>query len=288
MRNLGRGSILAGLMLGLVSLHAGAPATRTLRGGVETGAQTSTIPYDHIHLNVPDPAVASVWYEKNMTGGRRITEAPDRIMYGSTRLMFLRKADATASAGTAIDHIGFSVADLDAKMKELEAAGVKITTPARDVPGLFKLAFVEDPWGTRIEVVQDPELLGLHHIHMRGPNPEEVIAWLLDKFGGKRQQLKGRIDAVRYDADGFSSMWILVQKGEAVPSIGRAIDHIGWRSVKGLNDTINELKAKGVVATSEPRPLVLPNGPSINFAYVAGPNGARIELVERPGLKPGQ
>lgn len=275
MRNLRRASILTGLMLGLVSLPA--------------GAQTPTIPYDHIHLNVPDPAVASAWYEKNMTGGRRITEAPDRIMYGSTRLMFLRtKAEAQPSTGTAIDHIGFSVADLDAKMKELEAAGVKITSPARDVPGLFKLAFVEDPWGTRIEVVQDPELLGLHHIHMRGPNPEEVMAWLLDKFGGKRQQLKGRIDAVRYDADGFSSMWILVQKGEAVPSIGHAIDHIGWRSVKPLTDTINELKAKGVVATSEPRPLTLPNGPPINFAYVAGPNGARIELVERPGLKPGQ
>jgi hypothetical protein len=40
--------------------------------------------------------------------------------------------------------------------------------------------------------------------------------------------------------------------------------------------------------TSEPRPLELPNGPSINFSYVAGPGGARIELVERPGLKPGQ
>ena len=40
--------------------------------------------------------------------------------------------------------------------------------------------------------------------------------------------------------------------------------------------------------TAEPRPLTLPNGPPINFAYVAGPAGARIELVERPGLKPGQ
>ncbi len=251
------------------------------------GAQTPTLPYDHIHLNVPDAAAASAWYEKNF-GGTRITEAPNRIMYGSTRLMFLISKTAQPSAGSAIDHLGFSVADLDAKMKELEAAGVKITTPARDVPGLFKLAFVEDPWGTRIEVVQDPELLGLHHIHMRGPDPEAVITWLLDKFGGKRQQLKGRIDAVRYDAEGFSSMWILVQKGEAAPSIGRAIDHIGWRSTGPLADTMNGLTAKGVVATSQPRPLNLPNGPSINFAYVAGPAGARIELVERPGLKPGQ
>ena len=251
------------------------------------GAQTPTLPYDHIHLNVPDPAVAADWYEKYF-GGKRGTEAPNRIMFGSTRFMFLVSKTAQPSAGSALDHIGFSFADLDAKMKELEAAGIKITTPAREVAGLFKVAFVEDPWGTRIEVVQDPELLGLHHIHMRAPNPDEAFAWLLDKFGGRRQQLKGRIDAVRYDAEGFSSMWILVTKGEAEPSLGRAIDHIGWRSVGPLADTINALRAKQVTVTSEPRPLTLPNGPPINFSYVAGPSGARIELVERPGLKPGQ
>jgi predicted enzyme related to lactoylglutathione lyase len=251
------------------------------------GAQTPTLPYDHIHLLVPDPAIASAWYEKNF-GGKRITEAPDRLMFGSTRLMFIRNATAKPSAGSAIDHIGFSFTDLDAKMKEFEAAGIKITTPARDVPGLFKLAFVEDPWGTRIEVVQDAELLGLHHVHLRGPNPEEVFTWLLDKFGGKRQQLKGRIDAVRYDHDGFSSMWILVTKGEAEPSQGRAIDHIGWRSTGPLTATIDGLRAKKVEVTQEVRPLTLPNGPPINYSYVAGPNGARIELVERPGLKPGQ
>ena len=123
---------------------------------------------------------------------------------------------------------------------------------------------------------------------MRAPNPDEAFAWLLDKFGGKRQQLKGRIDAVRYDAEGFSSMWILITKGEAEPSMGRAIDHIGWRSTKPLTETMTELTGKGAVATSQPRPLTLPNGPAINFAYVVGPAGARIELVERPGLKPGQ
>ncbi len=250
-------------------------------------APAATLPYDHIHLNVPDPAAGANWYEKNF-GGKRITEAPDRLMFGSTRFMFLRKADATPSAGSAIDHVGFSVPDLDATMKALESAGVKITTPARDVPGLFKLAFVEDPWGTRIEVVQDSELLGLHHIHLRHPNPDEGFAWLLSNFGGQKTQLKGRIDALKYSAEGFSDMWILVTKGEAQPSIGHAIDHIGWRSTRPLTDTMKELTSKGVQATSEPRPLSLPNGPSINFAYVAGPAGARIELVERPGLKPGQ
>ncbi len=250
-------------------------------------APAPTLPYDHIHLNVPDPAAGANWYETHF-GGTRITEAPDRLMFGSTRFMFLRRADAAPSAGSSIDHVGFSVTDLDATMKRLEAAGVKVTTPARDVPGLFKLAFVEDPWGTRIEVVQDSELLGLHHVHMRHPNPDEAFTWLLGNFGGQKTQLKGRIDAVKYSAAGFSDMWILVTKGEATPSQGKAIDHIGWRSTKALTETMKELTSKGVQATSEPRPLSLPNGPSINFAYVAGPAGARIELVERPGLKPGQ
>jgi catechol 2,3-dioxygenase-like lactoylglutathione lyase family enzyme len=277
MKNVSRYLLKCLLMSAAVGLFVSTPS-----------AQTPTYPYDHIHLNVPDPAVASAWYEKNIPGGRRITEAPDRIMYGSTRLMFLRSATAKPSAGSAIDHIGFSVPDLGAKMKEWEAAGVKITEPMRAGTAISKLAFLEDPWGTRIEVVEDPELLGLHHVHLRSPRPEETFAWLLDKFGGKRQSLKGKLDAIRYDYEGFSSVWILVQQGEAEPSQGRAIDHIGWRSVGPLADTMNALRAKKVEVTSEPRPLTLPNGPPINFSYVAGPSGARIELVERPGLKPGQ
>src|SRR6266576_1941304 len=82
-------------------------------------AQTAAWPYDHVHLLVPDTAAAANWYEKNF-GGKRITEAPDRLMYGSTRFMFIRSATAKPSSGSAIDHVGFSVPNVDAKMKELE------------------------------------------------------------------------------------------------------------------------------------------------------------------------
>ena len=256
-------------------------------GAFSGSAAAQTFPYDHIHVNVPDPAVAANWYEKYF-GGRRITEAPDRLMFGSTRFMFLKKADAKPSAGSAIDHVAFSFANLDAKMKEFEAAGIKIVTPAREAPGLNKVAIVEDPWGTRIMVVQDPELLGLHHVQLFGPNPEEIFAWLLAKFGGQRTKMKGVADAVKYSAPGFSDMWILVGRGNPEPSEGHAIDHIGWRSTGPLAMTIDGLRAKGVTVLTEPRPLVLPNGPAINYSYVAGPAGAKIELVERPGLKPGE
>src|SRR6185295_34843 len=67
-----------------------------------------TLPYDHIHINVPNPDSAFAWYRKNF-GGKVNDEAPNRINFGSTRLMFLQSATAQPSAGSAIDHIGFSV-----------------------------------------------------------------------------------------------------------------------------------------------------------------------------------
>src|SRR6202035_5640294 len=107
----------------------------------------------------------------------------------------------------------------------------------RQSAGLRLRRILEDPWGTRIEVVQDPELLGLHHIHMRGPNPDEVFSSLLAKFGGERTKLKGRIDAVKYTAAGFNDMWILVQRGDAEPSEDHAIDHIGWGAPRPLEQS---------------------------------------------------
>lgn len=244
-------------------------------------------PYDHIHLNVPDVAAAGNWYEKYFDG-KRLTEGPNRFMFGSTRLIFTQKADAKPSAGGAIDHIGFSVRDIDAKIKELQAAGVKVTEPVREAQGLFKLAFIEDPWGAKIEVVQDPETPGFHHAHLRAPDPEDTFKWLQAKFGGQRTKMKGRIDALKYSAPGFSDVWFLVQRGENQPSEGRAIDHIGMRSVGPLAKTIDALRGQGVTVTTEPRELKLPNGPPASIAFVAGPAGVRVEIVERPGLKPGQ
>ncbi len=238
-------------------------------------AQTTVMPIlDHIHLNLPDQAKAVEWYHKNF-GGAPMSEAPDRLMFGDTRLIFLKNDKGQPSTGSALDHLGFSFADLDAKMKELEAAGVKVVTPAPDIAGLFKLAFVEDPWGTRIEVVQDPEKLGLHHLHLRGPDVSAVLAFYKDKFAGERAKLKGRFDGLK-----LTDVWLLVQPGAAAPSEGHAIDHIGFRTTD-LAAKTGELKAQSVKFTTEPRPLKLASGVMVNFAYLEGPDGAKVELVQR-------
>jgi len=238
-------------------------------------AETAILPVlDHIHLNVPNQAAGVDWYRKNF-GGQPTTEAPDRLMFGETRLIFLANPNGQPSTGSALDHLGFSVADLDAKMKELGAAGAKVVAPAREVSGLFTLAFVEDPWGTRIEVVQDPEKLGLHHIHLRAPDAAAALAWYKEKFGGESAKLKDRIDGLRY-----TGVWLLIQRGDATPSEGHAIDHIGWRTTD-LAAKATELKGQNVKFTAEPRPLRLAGGATVNFAYVEGPAGAKIELVQR-------
>lgn len=253
-------------------------ATAVLAIGVvvpQPSAQTPFLPIvDHIHLNVPDQAAAVAWYQKTF-GGQPMTEAPDRVMFGDTRLIFLKKADAQPSSGSALDHIGFSVADLDAKMKEFEAAGVKVAAPIRDVQGLFKLAFVEDPWGTRIEVVQDADKLGLHHVHLRGPDPDAILAWYKSHFGGETGKLKGRIDGIK-----LKDVWLVVQRGDATPSEGHAIDHFGFRTTN-LAGVTTDFKSQNVQFTTDPRPLKLASGVMVNYAYIEGPAGAKVELVQR-------
>ena len=181
-------------------------------------------------MNVPDTAAAANWYEKYF-GGRRITEAPDRLMFGSTRFMFLKKADAKPSSGSAIDHVGFSFANLDAKMKEFEAAGMKIVTPVRDVPGLFKLRSSKTRGARASKSCRIPSGSDCTTCICVGRTRRKFSAGCKRNLAGERTKLKGRIDAIKYGAPGFSDMWILVQKGDAEPSEGHAIDHIGWRSV---------------------------------------------------------
>lgn len=245
----------------------------TLAVAVDAGAQTHA--YDHVHLSAAEPAKAVAWYRTYL--GAQPGDLPDRVQFGKTIFAFTQSATAQPSEGSVIDHLGLSFTNLEAKVKELEAAGAKVLTPLRDAPGLFKLAFVQDPFGVKLELVEDAELLGFHHIHLRVPDPEAALTWYLQMFGGQRSKLKGRIEAVRYtDPD----VWLLAQKADgAVPSQGRAIDHLGWRAPE-IDAKIAELKQKGVQVTLEPRDVR-----DLRVAFVEDPSRVRIELVRRPAGK---
>jgi catechol 2,3-dioxygenase-like lactoylglutathione lyase family enzyme len=57
--------------------------------------------------------------------------------------------------GRSLDHIGFEVEHLEAFVSSLEAKGISIEAPIRQVPGTkVRVAFLTDPWGTRIELTE--------------------------------------------------------------------------------------------------------------------------------------
>lgn len=237
-----------------------------------TSASTAiaqTFPYDHVHLAAPDPAKAVSWYVEYLNAKRG--DGPDRVVIGRTIFAFAKADAAQPSAGGSIDHIGFSVTDVDATMKAMVAGGATVLTPARDVPGLFKLGFVQDPFGVKLEIVGDSETPGFHHIHLLVPDPEASLKWTLDHFGGTRAKLKGRIDAIKYSNP---DVWVLAQKGDSpAPSLGRAIDHLGW-AVPNVGQKVAALSAAGMKPT-EPRPVR-----HLNVAFVDGPGAVRIEMVQ--------
>ena len=255
-------TVLASLCLAFVAATASA---------ADEGGLVKAGDFHNVHIRVPDPAKAGEWYVKSLgaTGGR----APQLISFGRTIVEFVKDDAAKPSAGSVIDHIGLSYADLDEQMKVASANGAKIVSPVRDVPGLFKLGFIEDPWGTKIEVVQDTEQLGFHHVHLSVPDPPSVLSWYQDAFGGERTKLKGRIDALRY-----GGVWLLAAASAAgetpAGSAGRAIYNIAW-TVPSVDDAVAALRAKGLKVTVEPRSL-----PTVRYAFVEDPNGILIEFIQ--------
>jgi catechol 2,3-dioxygenase-like lactoylglutathione lyase family enzyme len=243
---------------------------------VSSGQTSYANLFDHIHLAAPDQAGAVEWYRTHF-GAVPTPEGPDRAMLGATRLIFQKSDAPKPSQGSVLGLIGFSVSDLDGTVKRLQSAGVKLVMPAMMMQGI-KMARVVDPWGTLIEVVQDESQLGLHHVGLVTADPAASLAWFAETFGGRVTKFRGAADGIN-----FGGVWLFAAKGSGEPSLGHAIDHIGFRPAN-VDNAVAAMKAKNVKVTTEPRPLVLPSGTAMRLAFVEAPDGVRIELVQRENL----
>jgi lactoylglutathione lyase len=119
------------------------------------------------------------------------------------------------------------------------------------------------------------------HIHLRSPDPETTAAYYERMFGAEviRSMADGkpRIDLKLGGADIFI---VPVPAGSDVnpPPVTpyQGLDHFGL-SVKNIDAVVAELKAKGAEFTMEPTDI----RPGIRIAFVRGPQGVSIELLER-------
>ena len=239
----------------------------------------SAVPYDHLHLTATNAEEAVNWYSKHFggtpgsfnRGDSDVVQYPiDRVFYNELSLIFFEREPTGGSVGSGVDHIGFSMANVEEVTANVLADGGEQIGEFVEFSGM-KIAFVVDPWGTKIELIDDPEARGLHHIHLSSPQPRETLIWYQSIFGGEIVQWKGVLPAINY-----SDVWLMVaQASESVaPTQGRAIDHLGWASAN-LDDFGGDLRLNDVEFSMEPLSFR-----GIRISFVEGPDGVRIEIVE--------
>jgi catechol 2,3-dioxygenase-like lactoylglutathione lyase family enzyme len=126
---------------------------------VEVKTQQAPIQLHHVHFFGERNAEMQAWYARTF-GAAAQPQAPGQAFVTAqlpgVTLSFSPSQTATvATQGRALDHIGFEVKDLEAFTKKLEADGISLTVPYREVPALgIKIAFINDPWGTNIELTE--------------------------------------------------------------------------------------------------------------------------------------
>jgi catechol 2,3-dioxygenase-like lactoylglutathione lyase family enzyme len=124
-------------------------------------------------------------------------------------------------------------------------------------------------------------ITGLDHVHLICGDVEEAVKYFKKVFEGQetsRGEVRG-YPMIRMEVKGvpISVMGTDAKAGRLAPGKGdRGLDHFGFR-VKELEKTVEDLKRRG--AKFSVGPSVSTAG--VKFAFVEGPEGIRIELVER-------
>lgn len=236
------------------------------------------LPWDHLHLNAADPHAAAAWYADAFGRWAPDGEATERVeVVGLQGVRCGRhqfrwfEAETPGSVGSVLDHYGWSVSDVDEACRSFEEAGATLLEEPRTVGESLRICFLEDPWGTKFELLDDPDLPGFHHVHLLVPDPESHRRNLSALVGGDVATFNDLLPGIRR----AGGPWVLYRPGESLaPSFGRAIDHIAF-TVSDLDARLDAVAAAGAEVEAPPRAV---DGARIAFA--AARDGVRIELVE--------
>lgn len=231
--------------------------------------------WHHLHLAAPDAAAAADWYATQLGGSRRTVGPYELALFDGHFITWYQAEGAPRSHGSALDHFGWSVTDLEATMARMVEAGATALDGPRTVGDeQLKISFLDDPWGAKIELLEDADRLGFHHFHVVVPDPEAERAWWADRFGGEPGRFKGIVEGLKHPR-----YWTLFRQAQEAVAVtgGRAIDHIGLR-VDDLDAVARDLAARGDALEGEPADF----GPN-RYVFLSSPSGVRIELFQVGG-----
>jgi catechol 2,3-dioxygenase-like lactoylglutathione lyase family enzyme len=120
------------------------------------------------------------------------------------------------------------------------------------------------------------------HIHLRSPDPEKTAAFYQRMFDAEIIRSTMPNGAARIDMKiGGGDIFIAeVKPGDKIGAPPQTpyqgLDHFGLK-VTGLDAIVAELKKKGAEFTMEPNDI----RPGVRIAFLRGPEGVSIELLER-------
>ena len=125
---------------------------------VEMKAQAAPIASHHLHFFGMNKEMQA-WYMQTFGASTLASANPAAFVSASLPGLTMNfspsQTPVAGTQGRAIDHIGFEVKNLEAFTKKLEAQGIKLASPYRQVPALgISIAFITDPWGTYIELTE--------------------------------------------------------------------------------------------------------------------------------------
>ena len=173
------------------------------------------------------------------------------------------------SQGSVVNHVGFIVDNVQKRVAEWKAAGVKVLPGGN---GRLDQAYVETPDGLRIEILEDKTQtvpIRDEHVHMSLTEAEipKAQAWYAKTFGGKAGTRNG---GAVVDIPGVQIRFAKADKAQ-MPTKGRVLDHIGF-DVKDHAAFVPKITAEGIKLDEPPRKV--PNGSTIT--YITDPWGTRI------------
>ena len=238
----------------------------TLPAVAQRGA--SDVTFGHIHINSADPGkTIAFWTEIiGLSGWSR--DSLNGVSTIGVLILITPRSPSGPSAGSAIDHIGFRVPDLQPFIGKLATTSYK----SFQLPG--DQLMIDGPDGVRVELAEDSSMyaaLQFDHIQLCATRPKEVQAWYAKLFGAR----PGGQDQPNTSLIGGAAL-SFAHADSVSPSAGRGIDHIAFE-VKDLESFCKKLTDAGIKLDSPYQ--VLPQL-KLSTAFLTDPSGARIELTE--------
>ena len=129
---------------------------------LEDKNQTVPIMHEHVHFFVPESDIPKIqaWYVANFGATPSVRNKNPVADIPGAQLRFNKTDTPTVpTLGRVLDHIGFDITNLEAFVKKLDAAGIKLDRPLVTQPSGGKLTFIHDPWGASIELNERPKPL---------------------------------------------------------------------------------------------------------------------------------